>query len=120
MSVKKKDTSLAAVPKQAEPNVEINKDTSDSIDSPKTVLVKKEHFKYAQHICNKINERPDVLKRNENNEVVLNGKAVPGSNFTALFGSLFSVEQEDVSSDPGLKSFLDRVISTGCKTQIYC
>ena len=63
------------------------------------------HRVKARHIYDRIMDSPAVLSRNVLGEMVLNERAVPDSDFNALFQSLFAAE--DAPVPPGIGEFLD-------------
>ena len=58
-------------------------------------------------------EQPDILIRNENEEAVVFGDAIPGSNFKSLFKSMVSNEQD--LHQVGIDDFLRALRSLGLK-----
>ena len=60
--------------------------------------------KKAAEMLEKIKAQPQVIAKNENNEIILNGHLIKGSNFTDLFKSLYS--QSFDSSQQGQIQFL--------------
>ena len=60
--------------------------------------------KKATEMLEKIQAQPEVIAKNENNEIVLNGHVIKGSNFNDLFKSLYT--QSFDSSQQGQIQFL--------------
>ena len=58
----------------------------------------------AHRLLKKITEHPDIVTRNENGEAVVDGDAIPGSNFKSLFKSMVSNQQN--LNQVGIDEFL--------------
>ena len=67
----------------------------------------------AHRLLMKITEHPNILTRNENGEAVVNGNAIPGSNFKSLLKSMVSNQQN--LNQVGIDDFLRALGSLGVK-----
>ena len=56
--------------------------------------------KNATELLTIIQQQPSVITKNENDELVLNGNVIKGSNFNLMFKSLYSPSVSDSSSKP--------------------
>ena len=66
--------------------------------------VKRQYDRKARNVLFKINQSPTIITANRAGELVVNGQAVPDSNFESLFGSVFSRTHD--MEQPGIKQFL--------------
>ena len=53
--------------------------------------VKVDHPKVANRLMDLIGNNPNIIRRNDDNEMEINGHAVPGTNFDELYANLFSI-----------------------------
>ena len=58
----------------------------------------------AYRLLKKITEQPEIFTRKQNGEAVVNGDAIPGSNFKSLFKSMVSNQQN--LNQVGIDEFL--------------
>ena len=71
----------------------------------------------ARNLMLKIMDHPDILSRNTNGEIIVNGKAEPGTNFDTIFKSLVG-RSHDVSQ-PGFDTFLKALHQLGIRKQEF-
>lgn len=69
--------------------------------------------KKAKHLLLKLMDNSDVIKRNAEGELVVNGEAQPGTNFDKLFKSMVSMRPD--MRQPGLDKFLGGLRQIGVK-----
>ena len=68
----------------------------------------------ASKLLSKITEHPDILSRNDAGEIVVLGKAEPGTNFDNLFKSM--VARNPNLNQPGIEKFLEALRSIGVRS----
>ena len=68
----------------------------------------------ASKLLSKITEHPDILSRNDAGEIVVLGKAEPGTNFDNLFKSM--VARNPNLNQPGLDKFLEALRNMGVRS----
>ena len=66
--------------------------------------VKKQYERKSRNEMLKINNFPEIIKANREGKLVVNGQAVPDSNFASLFRSVFSKTHD--LAQPGINQFL--------------
>ena len=96
---------------------EIEKIISDDKSTPLSVQQLGIHYQYQPKASNlrlKITEHFDILKRNDAGEMVVVGKAEPGSNFNNLFKSMVGPTRE--FNQPGIDKFLDDLRRLGVRS----
>ena len=71
----------------------------------------------ARNLMLKIMDHPEVLSRNTNGEIVVNGKAEAGTNFDTIFKSLVG-RSHDVSQ-PGFNTFLEATHQLGIRKEEF-
>ena len=75
------------------------------------------HHQYqpkASKLLYKITEHPDILKRNDAGEMVVFGKAEPGTNFDKLFKSMVGHTRD--LNQPGIDKFLEALRCLGVRS----
>ena len=75
---------------------------------------KGQYERKARNVMLKIDKYPEIIKANREGELVVNGQAVPDSNFALLFRSVFS-KTHDLEK-PGINQFLGALQQIG----VYC
>ena len=68
----------------------------------------------ASKLLTSITEHPDILSRNDAGEIVVLGKAEPGTNFDNLFKSM--VARNPNLNQPGLERFLEALRRIGIRS----
>ena len=81
------------------------------LDDFQRMKFKAKHEAKARQIYDRIMNNPTALSRNEIGEMVINGRDVPGTDFTSLFQSLFA--SKDVAIPPGIDDFLEALYHLG-------
>ena len=69
----------------------------------------------ARNLMLKILDNPDVLKRNDQGELVVNGVVEPNTNFNSLFSSMVGHEHD--LEQPGIDKFLGALRQIGIKSR---
>ena len=68
----------------------------------------------ARNLMHKIHDNPDVIKRNDQGEFIINGVADPNTDFNALFSSM--VGRVHDLKQPGIDKFLGALRQIGVKS----
>ena len=93
---------------------EIMSDDKSTSFSVKQLGIHQQYQPNASKILLKITEHPDILKRNDAGEVVVFGKAEPGTNFNNLFKSLVGPTRD--LNQPGIDKFLEALRRLGVRS----
>ena len=73
--------------------------------------VKGKYDRKARNVMLKINHFPEIIRANREGELVVNGQAVPDSNFASLFRSVFTRTHD--LAQPGINQFLGALRQIG-------
>lgn len=110
-----KDTDGSTTPKQ--PTTDKTTTDADEFIDPALRGVSKNKKRRALRLLEKFTANPDIITRNDDNELVVNGKAIPGSDFNQLHRSLFHEASSPALT--GMKEMMNAMRQIGVSSDEY-